>query len=121
MIHEKPRRGLKLLLTLAAAAMPAAAAAQASAMFGGDPQLTGVYRTAPAASLAGIRFTVQTDSPIRSNPAVAGGLLVFGSDDGFVHAVDARTGAERWRFRTGGAVRSSPAIVGGSVYVASRD
>jgi len=40
-----------------------------------------------------------------------------GSSDGeFVHAVDARTGEEKWRFDTGSRVFSSPAVAGGLVY-----
>ena len=90
-------------------------------MFRGGPRLDGVYAASGAPSLSGVRFTLRTDGPIRSSPAVAGGLLFFGSDDGFLHAVDARSGAERWRFATGGAIRSSPAVENGSVYIASRD
>jgi outer membrane protein assembly factor BamB len=56
-----------------------------------------------------------------SSPAVAGDLLVFGSGDGQVYAVDRTGGAVRWRFATGGRVRSSPAVAAGRVYVGSMD
>lgn len=56
-----------------------------------------------------------------SSPVVAGGILVVGAGDGHVYALDAETGAERWRFRTGGRVRSSPAVAGGRVFVGSMD
>lgn len=56
-----------------------------------------------------------------SSPAVARGLVIVGAGDGHVYALDAATGAERWRFRTGGRVRSSPAIADARVYVGSMD
>lgn len=56
-----------------------------------------------------------------SSPAVANELVVFGSGDGHVYAVDARTGRRRWRARTGGRVRSSPAIADGMVFTGSAD
>ena len=55
-----------------------------------------------------------------SSPAVDGNVVVFGSQDGHVYALDARTGRERWRFRTGGRVYASPAIAAGTVYAADQ-
>lgn len=56
-----------------------------------------------------------------SSPAVADGIVYFGSGDNFVYAVDAATGMLRWKFETGGVVHSSPAVVDGCVYVGSFD
>jgi outer membrane protein assembly factor BamB len=56
-----------------------------------------------------------------SSPVWLEGVVVFGSGDGNVYAVDADDGAVRWRFTTGGRVRSSPAISEGRVYVGSMD
>ncbi|NUT52818.1 MAG: PQQ-binding-like beta-propeller repeat protein [Saccharothrix sp.] len=39
----------------------------------------------------------KTSAPVRSQPAVVGGVVFFGSPDGTYHARDARTGAEIWR------------------------
>jgi outer membrane protein assembly factor BamB len=55
-----------------------------------------------------------------SSPAVDGNTVVFGSQDGHVYALDARTGRERWRFRTGGRVYASPAIAAGMVFAADQ-
>ena len=55
-----------------------------------------------------------------SSPAIDGSAVVFGSQDGHVYALDARTGRERWRFRTGGRVYASPAIAAGTVYAADQ-
>jgi outer membrane protein assembly factor BamB len=56
-----------------------------------------------------------------SSPAVAGGVVLFGSGDGILYAVDARSGRERWRYATEGVIRSSPAVADGVVYVGSAD
>jgi eukaryotic-like serine/threonine-protein kinase len=98
-----------------------AADTQRVAMFRGNPQLTGVYDTPPVYSIIGVRFTFATGGPIRSTPAVVGGVLYFGSSDGDFYALDAKSGSERWRFHTRGAVTSSPAVADGFVYFASRD
>lgn len=57
----------------------------------------------------------------RSSPVVAGGTVFFGSGDGHVYAVDAASGALRWKFRTGDVVHASPAVANGLVYVGSWD
>ncbi|MEQ9570177.1 MAG: PQQ-binding-like beta-propeller repeat protein, partial [Longimicrobiales bacterium] len=56
-----------------------------------------------------------------SSPVLGSGLVVVGSADGRVRAVDADTGAEVWAVATGGRVRSSPAMADGTVYVGSAD
>lgn len=56
-----------------------------------------------------------------SSPAVAGGMVFFGSGDGHVYALDAATGALKWKARTGDVVHSSPAVSGGTVFVGSWD
>jgi eukaryotic-like serine/threonine-protein kinase len=56
-----------------------------------------------------------------SSPALADGVLYFGSGDGNVYALDAASGALRWKFQTGGVVHASPAVANGTVYVGSWD
>jgi len=56
-----------------------------------------------------------------SSPAVADGVVYFGSADGHLYAVDSSTGRERWKFKTGKAIYSSPAIADGVVYFGSAD
>jgi eukaryotic-like serine/threonine-protein kinase len=58
---------------------------------------------------------------VLSSPRVVDGVVYFGSDDGFVYALDAATSLRIWQFQTGGHVRSSPAVVNGVVYVGSDD
>ncbi|HEY8053724.1 MAG TPA: PQQ-binding-like beta-propeller repeat protein [Steroidobacteraceae bacterium] len=56
-----------------------------------------------------------------SSPAVAGGMVYFGSGDGNVYALDAGSGALRWKFHTGNVVHASPAVANGTVFVGSWD
>jgi eukaryotic-like serine/threonine-protein kinase len=56
-----------------------------------------------------------------SSPAVFDGAVYFGSGDGNVYALDAATGALKWRFPTGDAVPGSPAVANRLVLVGSWD
>ena len=56
-----------------------------------------------------------------SSPVVAEGIVYFGSGDGHVYALDAATGALRWKYLTGDVVHASPAYANGVVYVGSWD
>ena len=56
-----------------------------------------------------------------SSPALAGGLVYFGSGDGYVYALDAADGKLRWKFKTGNVVHASPAVEGNTLYVGSWD
>lgn len=56
-----------------------------------------------------------------SSPAVAAGVVYFGSGDGNVYALDAGTGGLRWKFHTGNVVHASPAVANDTVYVGSWD
>jgi len=66
-------------------------------------------------------WSVRTDGPILSTPAVSGGSVLVGSDDQSIYAFRAATGQEQWRVSTGGPVRSSPAVAGGTVFIGSFD
>ena len=56
-----------------------------------------------------------------SSPAVAIGKVFFGSGDGNVYAIDAKSGLLQWKFPTGDVVHASPAVANGIVYVGSWD
>ncbi|MEO5494822.1 MAG: PQQ-binding-like beta-propeller repeat protein [Sphingomonas sp.] len=90
-------------------------------MFKGDAQLSGVTDAPPPRGLLGVRFRFRADGPIRSTPVYVGGMVVFGSDDGHVYALDAKSGALKWRFAAGAGVASSPSAVDGTVYVTAWD
>jgi outer membrane protein assembly factor BamB len=59
---------------------------------------------------------------IQASPSVAGGRVFVGSRDGFLYAVDARTGKQAWRVdHRMSWVNTSPAIAEGVVYAGSSD
>jgi len=66
-------------------------------------------------------WTASPPNATRSAPAVSGGVVVFGAQDGngTVYAVNAATGTLAWWFPTGSPVRTVPAIAGDLVYVTS--
>ena len=66
------------------------------------------------------KFT--TPAAVVSSPTLGSdGTIYFGSNDGYVYAVD-EDGLEKWRFETGGGVKSSPAVgPDGTIYVGSDD
>jgi outer membrane protein assembly factor BamB len=56
-----------------------------------------------------------------SSPAVANGVVYFGSDDINVYALNASTGAKLWSYAAGGVFFSSPAVANGVVYIGDQD
>jgi outer membrane protein assembly factor BamB len=79
-----------------------------------------------AVDLAGRRILWRYEHPVRKFPfyssaALAKGLVILGGRDKVVHALDAKTGEERWSFTTQARIDSSPAVAGGRVYVGSND
>jgi outer membrane protein assembly factor BamB len=48
-------------------------------------------------------------------------MVYFGSDDGYLYALNAANGSLIWNYSTGGPVKSSPAVVDCVVYVGSND
>lgn len=92
-----------------------------SSTFRGDLRRTGAFDPPAGGWLDSVKWTFATRGPLRASPAFGGGLVVFGSGDGNLYALDAATGKERWRTALKGAVHSTAAIDGGVVYVTSRD
>ena len=55
-------------------------------------------------------FGVPQGASLFSQPAVAGGRLFFGGDNGTVYSIDAATGCAYWSFHTEGGVRTAPVV-----------
>jgi outer membrane protein assembly factor BamB len=90
--------------------------------FQGGPARTGVLPGTGPLEAPVVRWTVPTVDPAWMTPALAHGLLYVGTIDGALFALDAETGAERWRVTSsvrGWAPR--PAVDGDSVYAAFPD
>ncbi|HET7458662.1 MAG TPA: PQQ-binding-like beta-propeller repeat protein [Gemmatimonadaceae bacterium] len=118
------RAALGLLALAAASSAPPPASAQqrasAAAMFRGGPSHAGVYEGG-GSTLVGLAWRVPTSGDVVSSPAIAGGVVYVGSNDGSLYAFDLATGDRRWRADLGSPVASSPAVGGGLVYAAGRD
>jgi outer membrane protein assembly factor BamB len=56
-----------------------------------------------------------------SSPSVWNGAVYFGSGDSNIYALDANSGALKWKFKTGDVVHSSPAIADGTLFIGSWD
>lgn len=66
-------------------------------------------------------WTFDAHAPLWADLEAGSGLVYAGGDDGILHAIDAKRGRERWRFRTGGRLRARPTLVSSSLYVQSDD
>ncbi|MGH9366967.1 MAG: PQQ-binding-like beta-propeller repeat protein [Thermoanaerobaculia bacterium] len=111
-----------MALAAAAAAQPVLSAESSAgpAMFRGDARHRGVYRASAGPALSGVQWKFPTKGPLRGSPVLAGGLVLFGSGDGNLYALEASSGRERWRAKLSGAVQSTPAVSGGLVFATSR-
>lgn len=67
-----------------------------------------------------LRWCYSTPRIQGSSPTLAGGVVYFGSDDGFAYAISEKNGSRLWRYRTDNQlVNSSPLVQNGVVYIAS--
>jgi outer membrane protein assembly factor BamB len=86
---------------------------------------TGGERRFEARGLHGNRPRTQTFADVYdvflSSPAVVDGVVYVGSSDGHLYALDAASGALRWKQPSGDVVHASPAVAGGLVVVGSWD
>ncbi|MBA3913893.1 MAG: PQQ-binding-like beta-propeller repeat protein [Acidobacteriales bacterium] len=70
----------------------------------------------------GMYFKYATGGHIQiASPAVASGVVYFGSTDTYVYALDAQAGTLLWKFKTGDWVNSPPSVSNKVVYVGSND
>ena len=65
--------------------------------------------------------TITVGGRVLSSPAVLGGTMYVGSDDGNLYAVDIASQRELWRYAAGARIASTPAVSKGVVYVGSND
>jgi outer membrane protein assembly factor BamB len=91
-----------------------------TAMFRGNAQRTGVVPAQMTATSAKVIWTTVTGGPVRSSPAVVGDLVIVGSGDGSLYALQREDGSVRWRFDAGSPIHSSPAVHQGRVYFGDR-
>lgn len=88
------------------------------AMYRGGPRHDGQLAGPAPATTPELAWRFDTGGEVYSSPAIANGVLYVASKDGILYALDAASGAERWRFRVSEYVtRSSPAVIDGTVYI----
>ena len=68
-----------------------------------------------------VEWSLRVKGAVTSEAAVANGVLVFGTDEGTVHALDWQTRQPRWQVATKDAVDACPAITADRVLVGSND
>src|ERR1044071_3386194 len=98
-----------------------AGSAAAQNTFHGNMARTGVYESSGPKQLGGVKWAFKTDGAVLSSPAIADGVVYFGSVDGCLYAVEQETGKQKWKFKTQRQVTSSPAVANGVVYFTGFD
>ena len=58
---------------------------------------------------------------LSSSPTLHNGMVLVGSANGTLYAIDAKTGSEKWRFDTAGRIRSTPRVHQNRVFFGSWD
>ena len=61
-----------------------------------------------------------TGGPVRSAAAVTGGMIVVGSDSGYLFAVEKKAGEEKWRFEADSSVSSDLCLDGNTVFFTTK-
>jgi len=66
-------------------------------------------------------WTFATRARVESSPAIAGGRVYVGSNDGMFYVLDLANGSKLWEFNAGGPLSASPAIANGRIVIGSQD
>lgn len=99
-------------------AVAAAASPNAVLMHRGGPDHLGVNPGPVPTGRLYRDWRFDSGGELYSSPVVADGVLYVGSKSGFLYAIDAHSGVERWNVDLGQyIVRSSPAVDGERIYV----
>jgi len=68
-----------------------------------------------------VEWSFSVKGAVSSEAAVGQGVIVFGDDEGVIHALDIQNRKERWRVETKDAAEATPAISQGRVFAGSND
>src|SRR5258705_182304 len=66
-------------------------------------------------------WTFTTKARVESSPAIAGGRVFVGSNDGRFYVLNLNTVAKLWEFNAGAPLSASPAIGRGRIVIGSQD
>lgn len=87
-----------------------------TAMFGVNPQHSGVYQSDFPSELNLVKkWKFKTNGKIFSSAAVLNDVIYFGSDDSCLYALD-NTGSQKWKFKSNGKICSTPAVKDSVIY-----
>jgi outer membrane protein assembly factor BamB len=87
-------------------------------VYAGD--LSGVLHAVNAADGKSV-WTLKTGAEVKSSPVAVGERLLFGSYDGNLYCVAARTGSVHWKFTTSSYVHCTPGVFEGLTFIAGCD
>jgi outer membrane protein assembly factor BamB len=90
-------------------------------MFRHDSSRTGAADIIATNPRGELKWSFQTGREVSSSPAVANGMVYFGSRDFKLYALDIDTGEKQWEFQAGSWIESSPVVANGIVYFGSND
>ena len=120
MSNRRVRFVLYALSLFVVTAEVAAASANTLGMFRGNAAHSGWYGNQGIKALT-LKWRLETGGKVRSTPVVAGGLVLVGSEDGLLYAIDADQGRVSWTHSCEGPVTSSPAAADGRAFVVGGD
>jgi len=66
-------------------------------------------------------WTFTTRARVESSPAIAGGRVFVGSNDGRFYVLSLTNGAKLWEFNAGAPLSASPAIANGKIVIGTQD
>lgn len=89
------------------------------AFFRNDLAHSGVYPDSSSGIFGGVLWRKQTAGAVRSSPTIAAGLVLIGSSDGNLYALDASSGKQEWKFVADGPIASSATVAEGRVFMSS--
>jgi len=121
MVRRTPRSTRFAIFLSLFCSLAAGLSAQQTAGFRGNNAHTGIYTGVAPKSITHLLWEFKTGGRVISSPVVANGVVFVGSNDHFLHAIDAGNGRELWKFQTGANVNGSAAVANGVVYFLSLD
>lgn len=71
--------------------------------------------------ISNLKWKFKTEDRIFSSPIVKNGVVYTGSEDGFLYAIEEKSGNLIWKFKTDGAIHSSPSLFNDIIYFGSFD
>ncbi|MBP1928954.1 outer membrane protein assembly factor BamB [Methanolinea mesophila] len=86
-----------------------------------DLSNSGIYDDGGTRPDGTLLWNYTTGREVRSCPAIVDGVVYFGSNDGNLYAIDAKTGSLVWNSAAGLGIQTGPAVTGGVVYAGSWD